>query len=137
MTPEQLAALHRSAFATSRGWSAKEFHDLLTSPLCFAVTRPQGFAVGRVVAGEAELLTIATHPDSQGQGIGRACLATFEAEAAQRGAASAFLEVGADNPAAIHLYRSAGWHETGRRKGYYTRSDGGVVDALLMGKALT
>lgn len=137
MTPEHLARLHQSAFVTSRGWSAEEFRDLLASPLCFLVTRTAGFAIGRVIADEAELLTIATHPDHQGRGIGRACLDAFEIEARQRGAASAFLEVGADNPSAIHLYRAAGWQETGTRKGYYTRSDGKVVDALLMGKSLT
>jgi len=101
----------------------------------FAVTAQEGFALGRAVAGEAELITIAVTPDRRRAGAGRALLARFEAEAIQRGAETAFLEVADDNAAALGLYRAAGWRETGRRKGYYAR-EGGTVDALTLAKAL-
>lgn len=137
MTPQALAALYAAAFPASRGWSAAEFEDLLTSPHCFLVSSKHAFALGRVVADEAELLTIATHPDQQGQGLGRQCLRGFQEEATSRGATSAFLEVAGDNPAAINLYESEGWQRTGLRKGYYARETGPSVDAVLMGKTLT
>lgn len=124
---EQLAALHGRAFTVPRPWSAAEFAGLLDSPLCFLVSVPGGFALGRVVAGEAELLTIAVEPEQQGQGIGRGLMAAFLAEARARGAEHVFLEVAADNARARALYAGAGFVETGRRRGYY---DG--VDAVVM-----
>jgi ribosomal-protein-alanine N-acetyltransferase len=130
-----MAALYARAFPETRGWSAAEIEDLIGAPGGFAVTRDTGFAIGRAVAGEAELLTIAVAPEVLGRGIGRALLAAFEAEARRRDAATAFLEVAADNAAALALYRAAGWAESGRRRSYYRRA-GGNVDAVLMSKRL-
>lgn len=130
-----MAALYASAFPGGRAWAAGEIEALTTAPGGFAVTRDTGFAIGRAVAGEAELLTIAVAPEARRGGIGRALLAEFEAEARRRDAAKAFLEVAADNPAALALYRAAGWVESGRRRGYYRRA-GGNVDAVLMSKRL-
>lgn len=122
-----MAALHGRAFTVPRPWSAAEIAGLLASPLCFVLQAPGGFAMGRVVAGEAELLTIAVEPEKQGQGIGRALMADFLAEAKARGAESIFLEVASTNAPARALYSGAGFVESGRRKGYY---DG--VDAVVM-----
>lgn len=130
-----MAALYASAFPEGRGWSAAEIEDLIGAPGGFAVTRDTGFAIGRAVADEAELLTIAVAPEVRRGGIGRALLAAFEAEARRRGAATAFLEVAADNTAALALYFAAGWGENGRRRGYYRRAHG-TVDAVLMSKRL-
>ena len=58
MTPEAMAALYARAFPDGRAWSAEEI-AALTAPPGFAVTAPAGFALGRAVAGEAELVTIA------------------------------------------------------------------------------
>ncbi len=135
MTPEAMAALHARAFPAGRGWHAAEIADLVAATGGFAVTAPEGFALGRAVAGEAELLTIAVAPEHRRAGAGRALLARFEAEAAQRGAETAFLEVADDNAAAHALYRAAGWRETGRRKGYYARPNG-AIDALTLAKKL-
>lgn len=135
MTPEEMAALHALAFPVGRGWSSGEIAAMIAAPGGFAVTAPEGFALGRAVAGEAELLTIAVTPDRRRAGAGRVLLARFEAEAAARGAGTAFLEVAEDNFAARALYRAAGWRETGRRKDYYARP-GGAVDALTLAKAL-
>jgi len=43
----------------------------------------------------------------------------FLAECTARGAAVAFLEVAADNAAAIGLYRATGWQQAGQRRNYY------------------
>lgn len=136
MTPEALAVLHGLCFAHPRPWSAGEFTALLGAPGVFLCAGEKSFALGRVVAGEAELLTLAVHPDAQRAGLGRARLAAFEAEARTRGAEKAFLEVAADNAPALALYRSAGYGQTGARRGYYTTAAGQPVDALVLVKTL-
>lgn len=133
MTPEDMADLHARAFAgLGRAWSAAEFSDLLSSPLVFAVGDLRGFALGRVIADEAEVLTIATDPQARRQGIARACLGTFHATATKHGARSVFLEVADDNTAAKGLYNVAGYSQTAVRKGYYTRPNQTAVDALVL-----
>ena len=135
MTPEDMAATHARAFeARGQVWSAQEFAVLLTSPHVFAVGDARCFAMGRVVAGEAELLTLACAPDHQGQGLGRACLAQFETEARARNAQEIFLEVATDNIAAQALYTETGYCEAARRQGYYARQGEAPVDALILRK---
>ena len=135
MSPEEMAALHARAFTMPRPWSAAEFRDLLASPRVFPCLRPGGLLLGQVVLDEAELLTVAVEPDRQGRGIGRQLVADFLAEARARGAATAFLEVAADNAAALAVYTASGFTPTGRRKGYYHGPEG-AVDAVLMGRSL-
>lgn len=128
----RLAALHAASFTNPRPWTAAEIAGLLDMPGSFLCEVPEGFALGRAVLDEAELLTIAVAPGHRRRGTGAALLAAFEAEAQARGAARAFLEVAAGNLAAIALYTRAGWHPSGRRKGYYRGGPQGPVDALLM-----
>ena len=137
MTPGALAALHAAAFADARPWSAREFQDLLASPHVFLCPETNGFALGRVIADEAELLTLAVHPAKRRDGLGHHLLTAFENTARVRGAIRAFLEVAADNNAAIGLYSKAGYTLSGRRPGYYAKTDGSRVDACLMDKLLT
>jgi [ribosomal protein S18]-alanine N-acetyltransferase len=132
MTPQDMAATHAAAFTQSRPWSADEFADLLRSPRCFAVGHAQCFALGRVVADQAELLTLATHPDHQRAGLARSTLAQWRAVAYERGAVSAFLEVAVDNTPARAFYSADGFVENGLRKAYYSRRDGSAADAALM-----
>lgn len=137
MTPDGLASLHARAFKAQRPWSAAEFAALLASPHVFLTQTENAFALGRVVVDEAELLTLATDPDYQRQGLGRKMLAAFEAAAQKRGATRAFLEVAADNTPAIALYTSARYQRDGLRPGYYRTGDGQAIDAALMSRALT
>lgn len=92
-----------------------------------------GFALGRIVLDEAELLTLAVKPDAQRQGIGRACLSSFEKTAAEQGALRCHLEVAECNKAARALYRAMGWQEAGRRRAYY-KSETARIDAIMMTK---
>jgi ribosomal-protein-alanine N-acetyltransferase len=132
MTPVQLAALHARVFTTPRPWSAAEFAALLADPLVFLLTGPAGFLLGRVVAGEAELLTLAVAPEARRQGTGARLVQGFLQESARRGAESAFLEVAAPNAAARALYAAAGFAEAGRRRNYYRSPEGGAEDALIL-----
>ena len=136
MTPEEMAEIHARCFTAQRPWSADEFSALLASAHVFACTRERGFALGRAIAGEAELLTIAVSPEMQGRGIGRKLLECFEDAARQRGAGTAFLEVSQANHPAVALYRACGYAEAGRRTGYYRDREGKRADAILMHKLL-
>lgn len=93
-----------------------------------------GFALGRSVASEAELLLLAVKRDSQGLGVGRMLLERFIEIAKQRGAGRLHLEV-RDGNHAIKLYLKAGFAEVGRRKNYYTGRDGQIYDALTLARA--
>jgi len=136
MTPEQLAALHARCFASPRPYTAQEFADFLATPACFLCSLPHGFALGRVIVDEAELLTLAVDPNHQSQGIGRQLLTRFETAAHERGAVKAFLDVAANNAAALSLYRKAGYCESGRRRAYYKHAADTAQDAILMEKPL-
>lgn len=89
---------------------------------------PAGFALGRAVAWEAEVLTIAVRPASRRGGIGHALMRAVMAEAARRGAGNLFLEVSEANGPARALYAGLGAAEAGRRRRYY--ADGS--DALVL-----
>ncbi len=131
MTADELAALHAACFTVPRPWTSAEFASLLASPTVVAITTTHGFALGRVTADEAELLTIAVHPDARRQGTGRKLLSDLIDRIAARGATALFLEVSAENDSAIALYRAAGFAEAGRREAYY--SDGRRrIDALVL-----
>ncbi|TCL08575.1 ribosomal-protein-alanine N-acetyltransferase [Shimia isoporae] len=134
--PAALAALHAAAFDTTRAWSAEEIASLLDSRLVFCIARPEGFILGRAVADESELLTLAIDPTARRMGHARALLRAFEDESRNRGAVRAILEVAEDNSAALALYETSGYHTTARRPGYYHRDDGAQIAASLMEKAL-
>jgi ribosomal-protein-alanine N-acetyltransferase len=93
---------------------------------------PIGFALCRVTVDEAELLTIAVAAAERRRGLGRALLAAVIECVRAAGATALFLEVGADNPAAIALYRRNDFRPVGRRSGYYQRGSQPPADALVM-----
>ncbi|SOB94400.1 GNAT family N-acetyltransferase [Rhodobacter maris] len=132
MAPEALAVLHSACFTTPRPWSAAEFSELLASAPCFLLSEPEAFLLGRVIADEAELLTLAVAPGARRQGKAARLVTGFAAEARARGASAAFLEVAASNAPARALYAAAGWTEAGRRKRYYHAPDGTTEDALVL-----
>lgn len=136
LTPAQMAATHKAAFIQSRPWSEREFSDLLASKFTFAVGDDRCFALVQVIAGEAELLSIATHPDHQRQGLAADVMAAWHAQAARQNAERAFLDVAADNTPAIALYRNCGYAPHGRRPGYYKRTATETIDAILMQRPL-
>lgn len=132
MTPADLARFHAGAFTSPRPWTEAEFASLLGGPGVVLVTQPEGFALGRALAGEAELLTIAVIDTARRRGIGSRLLRSFLVEAAARGAGTVFLEVAEDNTAALALYLAAGFVEAGRRRAYYLMPDGRRTDALVL-----
>jgi ribosomal-protein-alanine N-acetyltransferase len=136
-----LAALH--AACMDEAWDRVFLAKVLGMPGCFARLvladpgdRPVAFAIARVAAGEAEILTIGVVPAARGAGHGDALVHAVCAEAERRGADSLFLEVAEDNAHARALYDRNGFVPVGRRPGYYTRRHGPAVAALVLRRAL-
>ncbi|NDW45168.1 GNAT family N-acetyltransferase [Ruegeria sp. PrR005] len=136
MTPADLAHAHARAFDQSRPWTESEFADLLNSDHVQVIGTTDCFAVFQVVTDETEMLTIATNPQLRRQGLARDRIQIWLSMAIRQGAIRALLEVAADNSAAIALYDRCGFTPCGRRKGYYRRPDGEMVDAIMMERAL-
>lgn len=136
MTPAALAGIAARAYRHMTPWSETDFAATLGQPTTLLSAGEGAFVLGRVVAGEAEILALATDPARQRQGAARAALERFEGAAMARGAEEIFLEVAAANAPARAFYEACGYARAGRRKAYYTCPDGSRDDALLMRKAL-
>lgn len=89
-----------------------------------------GYAIGRIVADEAELMRIAVMPQRRGQGIGKVLLAALLDAFREEGAGKVFLEVRQSNVAAISLYQEAGFVKTGTRPWYYGNGEDAVNMAI-------
>ena len=136
---DRAAHLHRQAFEPlgERGWTRQDIAGLLASPgvAGFLLTEGSsdiGMAICRVVADEAELLTVAVDPAHRRRGAARLLLDAVVDRVRDDGARTLFLEVGADNPGARTLYDSLGFRTAGRRAGYYARLGRPAVDAFVM-----
>ena len=128
--PGRLAAIHAEAFAAP--WDEAALSELLASPGVFAVAEDQGFILIRVVVDEAEILTLAVRPSARRAGLGGRLVEAAVVRAAALGAERMFLEVAEGNVAARALYARSGFVEMGRRRGYYSHTDGRREDALTL-----
>lgn len=105
----------------------------------FFVAVEDGRAVGYVgmyvLTGEADIVRVAVLPDFRKRGIARAVL-EYSLKAAD---CDVFLDVRESNFAAIGLYRSLGFYDTGVRKNYYSEPEENAVlmkrDAVRGGSA--
>ena len=134
-----LAELHAEGFDSP--WPAEAMAAVLLGPGVSGLLAGEAGAADamlllRTVAGEAEVLTLAVRVTARGRGLGATLLAAGARLAQAAGAEVLWLEVAQDNPAALALYRRAGFEPAGRRPRYYARPDGVAVDALLMRRPL-
>jgi ribosomal-protein-alanine N-acetyltransferase len=128
-----MAAIHAGSFPPAERWGEAAIAAQLGLPGTFGLLAPAGgLVLARVVADEAEILTLAVLPEMRRQGRGRALLAAAAARAAACGAAVMYLEVAEDNAAAKAMYAAAGYVPVGRRPGYYP----GGAAALVLRKRL-
>jgi ribosomal-protein-alanine N-acetyltransferase len=135
----RLAQLHGASF--HRGWGDSEFEHMLTERNTLVhrlrVGRKTiGFAVSRMAADEAEILSIAIDAAYRGKGLSGTLLLTHLGHLAGRGVRTIFLEVEENNHPARRLYQRAGFNVVGRRDRYY-RQDGEQLNALLMRRDLS
>ncbi|MET0678884.1 MAG: ribosomal protein S18-alanine N-acetyltransferase [Bradyrhizobium sp.] len=136
----RLAQLHGASF--HRGWGEGEFEVMLSerNTLVHRLRRGRrvvGFAVSRMAADEAELLSIAIDSTQRGRGLSRDLLLTHLGHLAGRGVSKVFLEVEENNRPARRLYDWAGFEVVGRRERYYQQAGGEQLNALLMRRDLS
>ena len=134
----EISALHTTLFDT--GWNAAAISGLLEHPGSIALVacssnplRIGGFALAQVAADEAEILTIGVSAAWQRHGLGARLIGGLERAGRNAGAKRLFLEVAHSNAAALQLYKSTGFTEIGRRKGYYS-TPSGAEDAIQLRK---
>ena len=134
---EIIATLHD--LSCPKPWSSDEFTTLLTQPGVAAWLgvndEPAGFILVRAAADEAEILTFAVAPDHRRRGLGKLLLAAACTALRAAGTNRFFLEVAADNAAAIALYHQLGFEPCGTRRAYYHAADK-TADAVVMALAL-
>ena len=136
----RLAQLHGESF--HRGWGENEFEAMLTERNTLvhrlaAGRKIIGFAVSRIGADEAEILSIAVAESHRGRGLSRELLRTHLGHLAGRGVRAVFLEVEENNQPARRLYQGSGFAVVGRRERYYRQSGGEQLNALLMRRDLS
>lgn len=127
-----LAAVHAGAFPPGQRWGADAIGLQLALPGTYGFVAEGGFVLARAAADEAEILTLAVLPARRRGGLGRSLVDRALREAAERGAARAFLEVSEANAPARALYASLGFEPVGRRPRYYA----GGADALVLRRVL-
>lgn len=133
-----MAALHKMCFAKS--WDQTEIRDLLQRSRAKAYGWKKGeqlcaFVLFTVVAPEADMITLATHPKHQGHGVASMLLASAWEDLSENGVLTVHLEVAQNNKPALQVYTKAGFLEVGRRKAYYqsaSHKPQGAPDALMM-----
>lgn len=136
------AAVHGQCFA--RRWSAVEFESLLADRQVIAEAaidsrthRMTGFVLSRLAADQAEILTIAIAPAFRRRGIAGLLLGDHLGRLAAAGVKHLFLEVDAENVAALTLYAGFGFRQVGERKAYYPRPGTSGANALILRRELS
>ena len=137
-TPRDAAAIAElEAEIFSDPWSERDICDTICTEgaMCYSAIKdgvPVAYIIGRIIAPEAEIYRIATHPDYRGRGIAYRLLDYAVKTERGRGLERLFLEVRSKNLAALSLYRAYGFEKIGIRKNYYKNPDD---DAIVMLKA--
>lgn len=119
-------------------WSAEQFLQEADSPvahldLLWAGTVLAGYHCYWLVAGEMQILNIATAPEYRRRGGAELLLRQALERGLSLGMESAWLEVRRSNQGAIQLYQRLGFKVDGVRSGYYRDGE----DALLMSRRMS
>ncbi|MEZ5967497.1 MAG: GNAT family N-acetyltransferase [Hyphomonas sp.] len=135
----RMGRLHMRCF--DQPWSAVSFRGMLLDPTILSLGieidgHLAAFIVAQTVAGEADILTVATSPDHRRKGLAATLIRALIARLGERGIARVTLDVAEDNAPARALYTAEGFSEDGRRPRYYTAARDIPVDAILMSRKL-
>lgn len=122
--------------AFGEAWTAGQCFGMLTIPGSgLLIARHDdivvGFALFRSILEEAELLLIATRPDTRRKGVGYTLTRSVIDLVSRKGAKMLFLEVREGNPA-LALYFNVGFLQVGSREKYYRGKAGEYFNALTM-----
>ena len=123
-------------------WTEGNFRDALAAGYGAVVGETIAgiltYGVWMFAPGEAQLLNLTVLAGARRQGLARALMRRFLADAKRSGAQQAFLEVRVSNGPALALYFSEGFAAVARRAGYYPPriADGTREDALVLRRTL-
>lgn len=133
MTEIELAELYARCFPDDMThWSTASIEQLRRNHFSHIFESQNGALFLQLVEGEAEILSIFVAPEAKRQGEASDLLKTSINYAMERGVRSIFLEVAADNQAALKLYQKFEFQLMGKRKAYYARKNGMKIDALTL-----
>lgn len=134
----QIMPVMTQAFDPAYGeaWTLPQCLGIMSMPGAWLiVARGQseavGFAMGRTIVAEAELLLLAVAPSAQRSGIGRAVMQTLIDQLRTGGVSKLHLEVRSSNSAHT-FYKDLGFVGVGLRKNYYRGATGALADALTL-----
>ena len=137
----ECAAIHATSFTYP--WGETDFEQLFVMPGIVADGAIEdredflaGFVLSRVVAGEAEILTIAVAPEWRRRKIATSLLKPHLNGLAALQVSRLFLEVDVENTAARALYACFGFERIGERKAYYRTAGDELAAALVMRRDL-
>ena len=113
-----------SAGTIDPDWSPSKIEDFLhrraaIGRVAYDQGKVAGFVISWVVDGDVEIIQITTAKGHRRKGVATAMMKSLIHDYM---ATCCYLDVRADNTAAIHLYKRLGFQETGRRLGYYSRA---------------
>jgi [ribosomal protein S18]-alanine N-acetyltransferase len=133
---EELHAIDRICFPADIAFSRDEILAYCSHPKSIAwVAEGLGKILGFILArtdshARAHILTLDVIPDARRQKIGTMLMTRLHEELQEIGVSTVFLEVGAGNLAAQHLYQNLQYRFVGMLPGYYN----GREDAYRMAR---
>ncbi|MCI0468286.1 MAG: ribosomal protein S18-alanine N-acetyltransferase [Beijerinckiaceae bacterium] len=137
----ECAVIHAESF--THPWQEADFEQLFVAPGTFADgaigdkdEQLAGFVLSRAAAGEAEILTIAVAPEWRRRAVATHLLTPHLSSLAANRVTCLFLEVEAENTAALALYANFGFKQVGERKSYYRTADASTKGALVLRRDL-
>ena len=129
-------------------WSADQWQDFCARPesVGFAATGSddpslslEAVLIAQVLDQEAEIITLAVHPEKRRKGLARCLIEELTKTVANNPKKRILLEVAESSLPARKLYESMGFQVFHRRTGYYPdyyKGRSGSADALLMEKRM-
>ena len=129
-------------------WSADQWQDFCARPesVGFAATGSddpslslEAVLIAQVLDQEAEIITLAVHPERRRKGLARCLIEELTKTVANNPKKRILLEVAESSLPARKLYESMGFQVFHRRTGYYPdyyKGRSGSADALLMEKRM-
>ena len=134
----RLAAFHAKCFENSnQRFNKNSMFYFLKSQNTHLLYDQRSLAIIQAAQLEADVITLAVDPSMRNHGIGSNLLTLVLEYLEHLNLKKVFLEVEANNTAALNLYRKTGFMRCGLRKDYYGLSQGERVDALVMSYDLT
>lgn len=132
----EVLAIEKKAYVEA--WTLGMFHQEIRSAMSsFYVAYLGDILIGYVglwkVMDEAHITSVTVRHEYRRHGYGRTLVNFILDQAANLELKEATLEVRESNTAAIHLYETMGFTQTGRRKNYYAKTN---EDAIIMTKQL-